>query len=364
MLVLAFVVLAFVVLVMVVLAVVTGLLARQTRALSQTRAELRQAQQRLTALHQIALSLSTTLDVGRLLEIILDQLSHLWGQGTILLLDEPTHELVLAAGRGSQADPGHRFPADQGAWGQVVQTGQPVATASELAVPLVWKGQTLGVLSVQSATPNAYNPADLHLLATVAEQAAAAIGNARLHQRTLDLAMTDAHTGLYNYRYFQEQVATAVRDTQLTGAQVALVMLDVDYFKRINDTYGHPTGDWILQQVARVLQESCRQEDLLFRYAGDEFAIILPGTPRECAMLVAERVRERMAAHTFITRSGRPLDFPVTVSLGVATHPADGLTPVDMLLAADAALYAAKGAGRNRVTAAGGSGAHGHGLPA
>jgi diguanylate cyclase (GGDEF)-like protein len=361
-----------------VLAGVVSVLAHRSRQLVQANRDLNQAQQRLTALHQIALSLSTTLDVSRLLETILEQLGQLWGytHGAILLLDEATDELVVTAAREYANGIGCRFPSGAGVTGQVVQTGRPVQVGdvmldsryidgvagarSELAVPLVWEGRILGVLNVESHTPDAYGQNDLDLLATVAEQAAASIGNARLHQQTRDMAITDPHTGLFNYRHFQDQMTAAVRDAQLMGTTCSLLMLDLDLFKRCNDTYGHPTGDAVLQQFARVLRDSCRSVDLVFRYGGEEFAIILPGAPEDAALRVAERIRERAAGHPFVTRSGRRLDFPVTVSIGVASYPKHGLTHVELLIAADTALYAAKAAGRNRVvTASAGSHAAG-----
>jgi diguanylate cyclase (GGDEF)-like protein len=167
------------------------------------------------------------------------------------------------------------------------------------------------------------------------------------------MALTDHHTGLSNYRHFQEQVTAAVRNAQLTDSPCSLIMMDLDHFKRCNDTYGHPTGDVILQQVARVLRDSIRQGDMLFRYGGEEFAVILPDTLQEDALRVADRIRERVAEHTFMTRSGRPLDFSLSASLGVSTSPTDGLSAVDVLLAADRAMYAAKAAGRDRVAGSG-----------
>jgi diguanylate cyclase (GGDEF)-like protein len=349
------------------LAVVFG--ARKAYQEAVLRAELRQAHQRLQAIHKIALSLSTTLDPNRLLEVILEQLGQLWGYdyGAVLLLDE-SGELVLTAGKGYLQEPGYRIPASHGICGAVLQSGEPICVSnvarepryiagirgakSELAVPLIWEGKIVGVLNVESRTPNAYSAADVDLLRTVAEQAAAAIDNARLHEATRHMALTDYHTGLFNYRHFQEQVTATVRNAQLTGTPCSLIMMDLDHFKRCNDTYGHPTGDAILQQVARVLRDSIRQGDLLFRYGGEEFAVILPDTLQDDALRVADRIRERVAEHPFTTRSGRPLDFALSVSLGVATSPADGLTPVDVVLAADHALYAAKAAGRNRVAGA------------
>lgn len=341
-----------------------------TRELSEARAGLRQAEQRLNALHKIALSLSTTLDLSRLLETILEQLGQLWGyhHGAILLHDPETDDLVVAASRAYSHGPGQRIPAGLGICGAVFHCGIPlvindvtkddryiqgVAGAhSELAVPLVWEGRVLGVLNVESHQVNAYSETDLDLLTTVAEQAAATIGNARLHQETHHLVITDQQTGLFNYRHFQEQLAAAVREAQLMATPTSLLMVDLDFFKRCNDTYGHPTGDAVLQQLARVLRESCRADDQVFRYGGEEFTIILPGTADADALGVAERIRERVGQHAFVTRSGRRLDFPITVSIGVASYPRDGLSEVNLLIAADTAMYAAKAGGRNRVVSA------------
>lgn len=350
----------------VALAVVVGHLSRSTRAQVVVNIELRHAQQRLAALHTIALSLSSTLEADRLMEKILEQLSRLWGYefGAILLRDEETGDLVVEEARGYVVDRGERLPQRGVCW-EVMETGQPIllgdvtqdgryvagvdGARSELAVPLRWEGRTLGVLNVESRLPNAFGPADLTLLATVAEHAAAALGNARLHQQTRTLALTDPHTGLFNYRFYQETVTEMVREAQITGQPFSLIMLDADHFKRVNDTYGHPTGDAVLEQIAKLLRDSCRQGDLCYRYGGEEFAITLPGAPNDVAARVAERIREKVATHAFTTKSGRRLDFPVTVSIGLATYPRDGLTHVDLLLSADRALYAAKAAGRNRV---------------
>lgn len=355
------------------LASVTWLVSRVnqlTTELAEARRRLRQAEQRLGALHKIALSLSTTLDLSRLLETILEQLGQLWGyhHGAILLHDPATDELVVAASRAYAHAPGQRVAAGQGICGAVFRSSKPlviddvtkdkryiegVAGAhSELAVPLMWEGHVLGVLNVESLQVGAYSDTDLDLLTTVAEQAAAAIGNARLHQETQHLAITDQQTGLFNYRHFQEQLAAAVCEAKQVGAPVALLMVDLDFFKRCNDTYGHPTGDAVLEQLAQVLRESCRADDQVFRYGGEEFTVILPGAVDADALRVAERVRERVAQHTYLTRSGRRLDWPITVSIGVASYPQDALSEVDLLIAADRAMYAAKALGRNRVVSA------------
>lgn len=344
-----------------------GSLTHQTRRMATVNITLRQAQQQLGALHQIALSLSTTLDGQRLMEIILEQLGRLWGYdyGAILLYDETQGDLVLAAAHGYEATLGTRLRPDQGICGAVLQTGLPICVGdvrqderyvggvpgarSELAIPLSWEGKTLGVLNVESKEPNAYNSSDVALLTTVAEQAASYLANARLHQHTRHLAITDPHTGLFNYRHYMDQVSALVNQAQLTGTHFSILMLDLDHFKRCNDTYGHPTGDAVLEQTARLLRLCCRQQDQVFRYGGEEFAVILPGADKDVAFRVAERIRTKVAENSFLTKQGRPLEFPLSVSIGIASYPEDGFSQVDLILAADRALYAAKRLGRNRV---------------
>lgn len=353
------------VLALIAMGLYVGSLTRQTRQMARMNADLLQAQQQLAALHQIALSLSTTLDAQRLMEIILEQLGRLWGYdyGAILVVDEATGDLVLSAAQGYAAKLGLRLRPGEGICGAALQSGKPVCVGdvtkdpryvegvegarSQLAVPLAWEGQTLGVLSVESREVNAFGEKDVALLTTVAEQAAAYLANARLHQRTQMMAITDGHTGLYNYRHYLDQVTSHVRHGQLTGSSFALLMLDLDHFKRCNDTYGHPTGDHVLVQVASVLRASCRHDDLVFRYGGEEFAVIMPGTDKKAAYRVAERIRDRISTHVFVTKENRPLDFGLTVSIGIAGYPDDGITEVDLILAADQALYAAKQCGRN-----------------
>ena len=170
--------------------------------------------------------------------------------------------------------------------------------------------------------------------------------NARLAQ----LAVTDGLTGLYNHRHFHERIALEVERSQRSGLPLSLLMLDVDHFKQFNDTFGHPAGDEVLRQLARVLTDTRRANDVVARYGGEEFAVILVDTAKFTAAKVAERVRERVAGHDFsdaAPRAGR-----LSVSVGVATFPDDGTDAEALVRAADTALYAAKRAGRNRVVLA------------
>ncbi len=170
--------------------------------------------------------------------------------------------------------------------------------------------------------------------------------NARLAQ----LAVTDGLTGLYNHRHLHERLSLEVERSQRSGLPLSLLMLDVDHFKQFNDTFGHPAGDEVLRQLARVLNDTRRANDVVARYGGEEFAVILVDTAKFTAAKVAERVRERVAGHDFsdaAQRAGK-----ISVSIGVATFPDDGTDAEALVRAADTALYAAKRAGRNRVVLA------------
>ncbi|NMO23636.1 diguanylate cyclase, partial [Pyxidicoccus fallax] len=175
---------------------------------------------------------------------------------------------------------------------------------------------------------------------------------ARRREELLALSRTDALTGLFNRRYFEERLNEEFARSRRYGSPLSLVMLDIDHFKRINDTYGHPFGDQVLKAVAHTSRSRLREVDLLARYGGEELIALLPETGPEDALKVCERVREAIAALELeeACPGGAPRPVRLTASLGVATVPAADLTSAEALLrAADISLYAAKGAGRNRV---------------
>jgi diguanylate cyclase (GGDEF)-like protein len=170
-----------------------------------------------------------------------------------------------------------------------------------------------------------------------------ATANARLAQ----LAVTDGLTGLYNHRHFHERLALEVERSGRNGLPLALFMIDVDHFKRYNDDHGHPAGDEVLRQVARLLSDGRRVNDFCARYGGEEFAVVLVDTPKLTAFQVADKLRQRITEHEF-DGGGR-----LTVSVGVAAFPDDASDAEALVRGADAALYRAKAAGRDRVVLAG-----------
>ncbi|MCZ7575133.1 MAG: diguanylate cyclase [Ardenticatenaceae bacterium] len=213
--------------------------------------------------------------------------------------------------------------------------------ASELVVPLRGEARVVGVITVRRADESGFDENDLATLQALANQVSVALEKARLHEQVVQEAITDGLTGLYNHRFLdvllQKELAACARYRH----GLAVLMLDIDHFKQYNDAHGHPAGDAVLQQVARLLQKNVRGADLVARYGGEEFTIVLPETNREGALAAAEKIRAAVEVFPFLV--GR-----LTVSIGVAVCEA-GCTDEDLVGRADRALYAAKNAGRNCV---------------
>ena len=166
---------------------------------------------------------------------------------------------------------------------------------------------------------------------------------------TMAMAVIDELTGLYNRRYFERHLAMVLSKAQEQDRDMAVMLLDIDYFKPVNDTYGHDVGDAVLKEFATRLQRNIRGVDLACRYGGEEFVVVMPDTDARQANAVAERVRSAMADDAFAAGAAKPLH--ITVSVGLALNERDGDTPETVTKRADIALYKAKRAGRNRVVA-------------
>ena len=172
------------------------------------------------------------------------------------------------------------------------------------------------------------------------------------NQRLSRLAVTDGLTGLFNHRYLHEQLQNAVERSLRSGVPVAMLMIDVDHFKKYNDRHGHPAGDEALRSVARLVAEDRRQVDVVARYGGEEFAVLLHDAQRETAIEVAEKIRLRVSSAPIAHADKQPLG-RMTVSIGIAVCPEDASTAEALLEAADVALYRAKKSGRDSVVCAG-----------
>lgn len=220
---------------------------------------------------------------------------------------------------------------------------------SAILAPLVVHDEAVGGLLLGAPQPGAFTAADLDLLAAFAATAAAALENARLHEEVRQLARTDALTGLYNRRTFFELATRELELARRHRRRLAAIMMDIDRFKRINDTFGHQVGDRVLQAVAERCRSSLRATDILARYGGEEFVILLPENDSADARVVAERLRRLFDGHPLATDQGPVC---ITLSLGVARVTEGTHELSELLREADAALYEAKRAGGNRVVVA------------
>ena len=216
-----------------------------------------------------------------------------------------------------------------------------------MSIPLVSFGQTLGVLALHSSTLDAFRETDLQSLESVADICATSIQNAHYVERVKQLAYLDGLTGIFNRRFFELRIMEEIERARRYGNGLSVVMADIDQFKRLNDEFGHLLGDEVLRQVSSVFNQQLRKIDVVCRYGGEEFGILLTQTDAEHAAGVTEKLRRMVETWQF---PGVPRT--VTVSAGVAAFPEHGTTRDELVRAADNGLYAAKQAGRNCVRVA------------
>ncbi len=221
-------------------------------------------------------------------------------------------------------------------------------TRSVMLVPMIAHGKTVGLLNAESPLSGVFTERDEKMLAVVARAAALAIDNAMLHRKTEELTITDELTGIYNYRYFAEKLKEEQRRACRYNMPLSLIMLDIDWFKKFNDSYGHEVGNIVLRGITSVVKKCIRDVDIFCRYGGEEFVIILPQTPRIEVARIGERIRQQIEAASFGGGDNIP-ELKVTVSVGITSYPENGKPDEELLSVADQALYRAKGAGKNLV---------------
>lgn len=211
---------------------------------------------------------------------------------------------------------------------------------SYLRAPLLWQQRIVGMIGV-ARWQSSFSSTEADMLESIGVEVGAALENARLYASALDAADRDAVTGLYNHRAIQQRFNEEFLAAKQHNQALTILMVDLNNFKLFNDTYGHPVGDQVLKRVARVLSAQCREGDIVGRYGGDEFLVLLPGADATTAYSVAERLRDRMAREGF-RRTGEQRTIPVTLSFGLATYPTDSANRHELLAVADANLYDAK----------------------
>jgi diguanylate cyclase (GGDEF)-like protein/putative nucleotidyltransferase with HDIG domain len=325
--------------------------------------DIAHAHREIYALYEIAQAMGTSLGVSDTMALISAKLTNLvpFSCAALFLYDEATETLRCRFATGTDADIIRQVTVrtGEGLNGWVARNRRPLVNArpsadleaaglphdtelqSALVCPLLFNDRFIGTLSVYHIDPSFYRNDHRRLLDRVSEQAAAVINNSMLFEQTQEDSLTDALTGLPNTRFLVMHLTRELARAERLSAELSLMVMDLDGFKEINDTYGHHVGDRALCEVARVLRAAIRPYDICVRYAGDEFIAVLSG----CGGAEAEQKRLELQrgvdAVDFEALSGRPL--PLSISVGMAVFPQDGKSYEALLAAADQRMYQDKG---------------------
>jgi two-component system, cell cycle response regulator len=220
------------------------------------------------------------------------------------------------------------------------------AAKSLLILPLVRGEQVLGAITLAAARPNQFREQTREMLRVISHQVGVSLQNALMYQSMEERATTDGLTGLTNHRAFQERLGHLHALAERTDQKYSIILTDIDHFKSINDTYGHPIGDQVLKRVSAIFAGRARKVDIVARYGGEEFVLVLPDTDAIGAEHFANKLREEIAEQVMASEHG---NFKITLSMGIAAFPADGAERLELIEKADQALYYCKEHGRNCV---------------
>jgi diguanylate cyclase (GGDEF)-like protein len=333
----------------------------------------------IMALYEFTNILGTNVEYRSMLELIVDSIKRIidYDRCCLFIYDEAKNELYNTVNRGFPLEMNYvKIPLEQFWYGKTLKTGQAIliedlskeilqgkvdsfrhlelldAIRSFIAVPMTIQNKCIGILLIAKDTVAGFSYENLRLLFIIASEAALAIQNMQLYEQVYTSSITDGLTGVYNHKYFREQIELQVRQAKDYGFNLSLALLDIDHFKSFNDTYGHQVGDIVLKEVARIIQDSVPSDNLVARYGGEEFAVIMPDTPIEEALTLCEKIRVNIANHYVQADDTTMLN--VTVSLGVACFPEhikNMQRMVEELIdLADEYLYYSKDKGRNQVS--------------
>ena len=327
--------------------------------------ELTQRSTRSTNLAKMAELLQSCADLKDIFAVVAGMAPKIFPElrGAVLMLNSSRDLLEVAASWSDCRLPAPTFvPGD--CWAlrtghvHMVARGDSTAECRHVAsgegayacLPLMSQGGAIGVVHFQVIDSGALSEAVMLMANMFAEQVGLSVANLRLREALRDQSIRDALTGLFNRRYLEETLEREIRRAVRSERVLGVLMLDLDHFKKFNDTYGHEAGDTVLRQAAAFLSRSVRAEDIVCRFGGEEFVIILPMADIQATQARAERIRSKLRELT-ILHQGKAVGM-VTVSVGVAELPQHGTAPRALLEAADAALYRAKREGRDRVVVA------------
>lgn len=334
-------------------------LEKYAQDLQRTHRELRRQLARMAELHKIGTLISSVLDPKVVVTRTLNGLERLVGYdwACVYLLEDGIAVRVAASGDVARSTP-RRVRLGEGPVGRLLADSEASPTVVggeglELLTLMRSSGARVGVVRLVRRTGEPFSEDDRMLVELVATESAGAVQNARLYKETQRLATTDPLTGLFNYRYFRDALRMEVARASRLGYAVGLLMIDADNFKWINDTYGHPRGDEVLRAISDVLQRNLRRTDVVVRYGGEEFAVVLPGLGAAGVRAVGEKLRRAVSGLADAAQDGLA-PVPITVSVGGASGVAPTLDSDLLISDADGALYEAKAQGKNRVEVASG----------
>lgn len=345
----------------------------QYRALLKTNSSLNERVLELYTLYNVSRTLSASLQVSELFDLVVGLIGGSLNvdQYCLMFLDQELQKLQIRASHGMPEDVlmHGEIKVNEGVPGRVVSSGLPllisdisaekdffyfpnsgIKEGSYLGIPLKnSNGLVLGVLNAHKPVVNGFSPTDCRLFTAVAEHVAIAINNAMTFQQTQELMRKDELTGLYNRRYFFERLERELYRCKRYGRAISLLMIDIDHFKKYNDSFGHLRGDKALKKIAGVLEGSLRQIDTVARYGGEEFMVLLPETCKDKAALVGEKLRKAVEEVDFNENAAHLGPCRLTITIGVSGIPDDADETVPALDMADKALYLGKARGRNQV---------------
>lgn len=326
----------------------TETLERQRAEALELNARLERSVDELRAVTEITELIHSTLDidsVGPALLDILDRVVHV-PIASLFVIDTTKQETVFTANRGLSGARRSNYSGLELVRAVPVDSGDNALSC----VDLLEQKNHLVVLCAEQGVLEALTRDDRIVLQAVAAELIVAVENSRLYRLTTRLAVTDELTNLQNYRFLQQRLDDEIHRAGRYGKPLSFIMLDLDKFKTLNDTYGHLVGDSVLAEMGPVLKSVVREVDVVARYGGEEFSIILPETDASGAFIAAEKVREAISLHRFADAEGEPR-IHITASIGLASYPVHARDKESLLRAADDALYRAKTTGRNRVRA-------------
>lgn len=345
---------------------------RLSRENKELLTSLRTEKGKLESVLEIGKMMSSILNLRELIDFIVKKATEVLRcqKSSLMLLDEETGKLFIRGAlgipeeiiRSTQVKKGEKIA------GWIAKHGEPMLVEdietdprtkrgnrphyfgkSFISLPLIHKDKVRGVLNIADKKEygEIFNEDDLKYISIITNYAAIALENARLYKEVKDLAITDGLTGLFNHRYFQEQLAKEINRARRYSRALSLVMFDIDNFKGFNDRYGHLTGDAILRGIANILKNNAREVDIVCRYGGEEFMVILPETDTTGARFIADKIREAVGTQLSVEPELQNVG-EVTISGGVTQYELK-MEKEEFIHTTDVALYQAKKEGKNRI---------------